>query len=103
MGLSSCACPLIHVANKCDLLPFEAVKRRTNDNSTVPILTSAVSGKGVSDLASAIVGRLVRDGICPRDAVPFTSLQVQHLQDTIAAIETGDLRTARTRLQQLLS
>ena len=101
MDLSNCACPVIHVANKCDLLPLELERRRTNGNPTLPIFTSAVSGEGVSVLAGAIVDRLVGN-ICPGDAVPFTIRQLNHLRTTMAAIELADSQSARASLELFL-
>jgi tRNA modification GTPase len=102
MDLSNCACPVIHVANKCDLLPHETDRVIVNGDQSAPLFTCAISGKGVSELAGAIVGRLVGDGIDRGDAVPFTARQVDHLRQAMAATELADPQTARASLEPLL-
>jgi tRNA modification GTPase len=101
-GLSNCACPVIHVANKCDLLPHETDRVIVNGDQSAPLFTCAILGKGVSDLAGAIVDRLVGDGIDRGDAVPFTARQVDHLRKAMAAIELADRQSARASLEPLL-
>jgi tRNA modification GTPase len=102
MEISRSHRPLIHVANKCDLLPPEIASPAVNKDGTSRLLTSAVSREGVSELAAAIVGQLVGDGIAPGDAVPFTMMHVDHLRKAMAAIELGDPQSARVALEPLL-
>jgi tRNA modification GTPase len=92
----------IEVYNKCDLLSLRGETNRVRDDHALPLLTSAVTGDGLPELAAAIVRRLV--GIVPQpgDAVPFANSQIERIQHAIDAIDRGDSPSVRTLLEPLL-
>lgn len=84
--------PVMIVHNKCDLVD------RARDDRPGGINTSAVTGIGLLDLGAAIVRSLAPIPISPGSAVPFVQPQIKCLQQTLAAIDAGDLSTAQSLL-----
>ena len=92
----------IQVYNKCDLLPRDVAANRVRGDNMLPLLTSAVTGEGIPELAAAIVRRLVDIAPQPGDAVPFANSQIERIQHAIDAIDRGDSPSVRTLLEPLL-
>jgi tRNA modification GTPase len=93
---------VIEVYNKCDLLPPDAAAGLASAERTSLLLTSAVTGEGIPELAAAIVRRLVGIAPQPGDAVPFAKSQIERTQHAIDAIDRGDSPWVRTLLEPLL-
>jgi tRNA modification GTPase len=93
---------IIEVYNKCDLLPLDVEANRLLSDRSLPLLTSAVTGEGIPELAAAIVRRLVGIAPQPGDAVPFANSQIERFQHAIDAVDHGDLPRVRTLLEPLL-
>jgi tRNA modification GTPase len=84
--------PLV-VVNKLDLredLMFGLSK------DVVPV--SALTRVGLEELLRRISNRLVPSPPTPDEAVPFSSRQIERLQQAEAALKAGDLRAASARL-----
>lgn len=87
----------LRVLNKCDL---PAADWRAAGPG---ILTSAVRGDGIEELARAIAGRLVPQTPGEGQAMPFLPWHVATLAAARAALSTGQVATARTLLAKLES
>ena len=84
----------LHVVNKTDLVP----------GSNVPaemLATSALTGQGVPELISAIVGRLVPEVPASGQALPFTRQQEEILAQVNHALQQEDAATAIALLRTL--
>jgi tRNA modification GTPase len=77
----------LRVSNKCDLAPDAA-------RDAVGIQTSALWGEGLTELASAIVGRLVSVVPAAGEAVPFMPWHVERLEQVRAAVAAGQTSAA---------
>jgi tRNA modification GTPase len=91
----------VGVVSKCDLGQNDVLNRLASERHPRH-LTSAITGEGVAELATAIVKQLVGDGLRPGDAVPFTSSQVAHVRQAMTALEREDSRTAHGWLSHIL-
>jgi tRNA modification GTPase len=88
--------------NKADLLaPSEVAGFQAADIERPSVLTSAVTGHGIGDLAAAIVRRLIGVEPRPRDAIPFTPSQVEQLRSARDAVGRGQLAMARALIHDL--
>jgi tRNA modification GTPase len=85
----------IVVHNKCDLTPDHDPARPAG------LLTSALRGQGIEQLARAIAGRLVPQPPGAGAAVPFTDGQIGHLEAAADAIAGEDLPAAMAALDRL--
>jgi tRNA modification GTPase len=92
----------LRVVNKCDLRPRDIAERLANERQP-PHLTSAITGEGVAELATAIVKHLIGDGLRPGDAVPFTSSHVAHIRQAMVALERGARQSVRDCLDRLVA
>jgi tRNA modification GTPase len=84
----------LRVFNKCDLLPDP----RAISLPCAGLLTSAVRGDGIAELARQIIGRLVPRDPEPGQAVPFLSEQVAGLRCLDDALTAGRWSKARALL-----
>lgn len=92
----------IAVVNKIDLSStdeFRSVIAAKFNRS--PLATSAVTGQGITELAAAIVRRLVPLSLSAGDAVPFTAGQVSQLNSAREALASGDIMAARRAIAEL--
>jgi len=64
------------------------------------LLTSALRGEGIAELAREIATRLVPDPPNPGDAVPFTPPQIERIEKLDTALSVGDVARALALLGQ---
>ena len=84
---------VIRVASKCDVCP-------PGDNADVAV--SARTGRGLDDLARAIVAALGLDEFEPEAPMAFTQRQATRLTEAAAGLDDGDAGAARVALERLL-
>jgi tRNA modification GTPase len=95
----------IEVLNKIDLIPAtnRDALRSSRASGAPPILTSAVTSEGVSQLIAAIGQALVPRAPTPGTAVPFTPEQLASLELARDAVARRDAAAARQAMQSLLA
>ncbi len=94
----------LRVVNKVDLVASRDQLTSVADaESTGAVLTSALTGEGMAELAAAIGRRLVPSAPTPGTAVPFTEAQVTSLAAARAAVERRDRQAAAAALSEWLN
>ncbi len=86
----------IVVLNKCDLLSPTSLSQYASAPSPASLLTSTVSGAGLSELQQRIVQHLVPVVPSSGTAVPFTAEQVASLQSAHDSLCGGTIVAARS-------
>lgn len=99
---------MLRVRNKIDLMAASNLSQVLALNTTVGtrdpvVFTSALSGVGIAELATAIGAALVPNPPPAGAAVPFTQRQVESLSVARKAIERRRTDAAQEALQSLLS
>lgn len=89
--------PILHAHNKSDLLSDAEIHTAASVEPDV-LYTSAKTGRGIAELAAAIVSRLVAEPPSSGEAVPFTERQAGCLQRAAAAFRAARIDDARTAL-----
>ena len=87
----------LHVVNKIDLAPNVAIPE-----STEMLATSAVTGEGVAELITAMVGHLIPELPQSGQPIPFRQRQVVALEEAARLLETNQALAAANVLSELL-
>ncbi len=95
---------VVRVLNKIDLVNARlAVCAECDDQSlAAPLLTSAITGQGITGLAAAIVRRLIGEPPAPGDAVPFSKEQERGIRAAHEAVERYDFRAAIAAIETIV-
>lgn len=95
---------VLRVRNKIDLLPPAGRPTLAQGAATEVVLeTSAATGTGIAELATAIWNALIPSPPPRGAAVPFTALQVESLALAAQAIERKQFEAAGEALQSMLA
>ena len=96
---------VIRVWNKIDLAPAAAAVAGVGDDPArqKAIITSALTGEGIAELAAAIGRSLVPDPPAAGAAIPFLPEHAEYLEVARSAIERRHVAAAREALQSLLA
>jgi tRNA modification GTPase len=94
--------PVIRAENKCDLRP--TTQRHDDPIGPTPgyMSTSAVTGEGIAELATAIIARLVERPPRRGEAVPFTTRQAVLLESAAAALAENQADDAAEAMRACL-